>query len=87
MMELAINTITADSKIGSQSALRKSMPSLLKVNVDGRNCCEAILFQGGGQARRTPQGWLASRPLTAIHYFKESFWKPGWRKVLTMGHA
>jgi mevalonate pyrophosphate decarboxylase len=51
MIELAMNTMTADSRMGSQSAARKCIGGLFLSNWNGRIMCEAILFRGEGQAR------------------------------------
>ena len=51
MMELATNTMMDDRAIGSQSAVRGTIPSLLGGKVERKNCGrEATLFGGGGQA-------------------------------------
>src|SRR5579862_1320409 len=49
MIELAMNTNTADSRMGSQRALRKIIGSLFLSNLEGIISCEAILFPGEGQ--------------------------------------
>jgi hypothetical protein len=49
MIELAINTITADRRMGSHRAARKCIGDLFLSNGNGRISCEAILFQEKGQ--------------------------------------
>src|SRR5271157_2077543 len=51
MMELATNTMMDDRTMGSQSAVRGTIPSLLGGEVESESCGrEATLFGGGGQA-------------------------------------
>src|SRR5712692_2859286 len=61
MMELAIKTMTADSRIGSQRAARKSIGDLFLSNWNGRIKCEAILFLGHGQGRGVSRSHLEPR--------------------------
>jgi hypothetical protein len=51
MIELAINTMTADSRMGSQRAARKGIGDLFLSNRNERIRCEAILFRKEGQER------------------------------------
>src|SRR5216683_5487061 len=56
MMELAANTITAESRIGSKRAVRGTMRSLLESRVEcGKFRCEATAERGCGQERRSIQ--------------------------------
>jgi hypothetical protein len=49
MMELAIKTKTADSRMASHRVVRKSISSLFPANGNGRIGCEATLFPAEGQ--------------------------------------